>query len=83
MTNLHFSEIRILGEELAKARIPFSVRPLFDGWQIYGEKFSIVCHELSMGGKRGLLEILFKDTDEVVGNLTAVEILDLFEDDLR
>ena len=83
MINNNFSEIRTLCEELAKSRIPYSVRPLFDGWQVFGDKFSVVCHELSMGGKRGLLEILFRDTDEVVGDLTACELLDLFEDDLR
>lgn len=56
--------------------------PCFDGLQYCyprkkGKEFDFICHSCSYGGNEGLLEILSDKKDDVVGCLTAEELIDL------
>ncbi len=74
------TEIRKLAKGLEERNIPYELKPLFDGWQIWCDDWDAICHRYSLGDEYGLLEIMGKYVDEriedsVEGYLTAEEIL--------
>ena len=73
-------EIRKLAKGLEERNIPYELKPLFDGWQIWCDDWDAICHSFSYGHEDGLLEIMGILVDEEVGDtvegcLTAEEIL--------
>ena len=78
-----FSLIRALAHD----KISFSYAPLYDGdhiiVKIMGRKYSIICHEYSYGHEKGLLEIDNNHWHDVIGWLTAEEVLDILKTDVN
>lgn len=74
------TEIRKLAKGLEERNIPYELKPLFDGWQIWCDDWDAICHSFSYGHEEGLLEIMGTLVDEEIGDtvegcLTAEEIL--------
>ena len=78
---IYKTEIRKLAKGLEERNIPYELKPLFDGWQIWCDDWDAICHSFSYGHEKGLLEIMGTLVDEeevgdtVEGHLTAEEIL--------
>lgn len=74
---------------LEERNIPYSVRGLFDGYQVFCPGWDAICHCGSYGHERGLLETMGLqmpsqtdeefDKDDVVGYLTADKILEAID----
>lgn len=81
---MDFNEMNKLALGLMALRVPFVVRPLWDGLQIKAQdgSWDAVYHCFSYGHERGLIEvagtICRSDDDDVEGWLTAEEILSRF-----
>jgi hypothetical protein len=79
-------EISRLAQYLTVMGVPFTAKPLYDGYQIIvndnnGDyEWDAICHSGSYGHEKGLLEIMGSIVnspyDEVEGWLTAEEIVD-------
>jgi hypothetical protein len=78
---MNFTELFKLANELTKRNIPFELRAMMGGFQVWvnGGEWDAICHEGSYGHELGLLEIMGSiveaDDDDVEGFLTADEIL--------
>lgn len=77
-------ELEILAEGLKKRNISFKFHKLWDGYQIVAEGWDAICHSGSYGHEEGLLETMGlkdedNDDDDVIGYLTANEVLELVD----
>ena len=72
----HIKEISKLAVGLMYAGIPFTFKTLYDGYQIdIDDNFDAICHNLSMGHKSGLLEVMSEKGCD--GCLTAQDVLEM------
>lgn len=95
VTNPSYKEILKLDQMLTERKIPHTLRPMNDGWQvIYTGKGSeliadAIEHQYSYGSEVDLLEIYGlltteeKQIDNVSGYLTAVEVFKRIENDWK
>ena len=90
--DIDFSNIENLEKLLVESNIPHIKRKIYDGYQILYPnikecKCSIVCHSMSYGGEKGLLEIygLLNDEekreDDVVGHLDYLNVFERIKKD--
>ena len=83
MTN-YFTEMVKLAIGLHERGISYEIRPLFDGMQILCDGWDAICHEGSYGHEIGLIEVMglgeSKDGDDVIGWLTAEDVLRLVDE---
>lgn len=78
-------EISKLEVGLRERNMEYRVRELFGGFQlIAADGWDVICHEYSYGGERGLLEVmgLYKCDGDVIGNLTAEEVLAMVDEEM-
>ena len=79
ITGINLNEMVKLGAGLMARGIEFTTQGFNNGMQIVCNGWDAVCHDFSYGHERGLIEvmgIMSNDDMDVVGWLTAQEILD-------
>jgi hypothetical protein len=62
--------------------IPFTARALYGGMQIICDTWDAICHDGSYGHEQGLIEVMglgVDDEEDVVGFLTAAEVLEMVD----
>lgn len=95
VANPSYKEILKLDQMLTERGIPHTLRPMKDGWQVIytGNGSELIAdaieHYFSYGSECDLLEIYGlltpeeKQTDDVLGYLTAVEVFRRIENDWK
>lgn len=84
MTTIDQKEMIMLALGLAERGIPFGVRSFYDGLQIVCDGWDAICHNGSYGHQQGLIEVMgIIDDEDVVGHLTAKEILDWLDTNIK
>ena len=81
---LYAKEMKKLYAELTKREIPCQLKILYDGLQILCNDWDAVCHSGSYGHEDGLIEVMGlgrDEEDDVIGYLTAEDVLDLIENE--
>lgn len=77
ITGINFNEMVKLGAELMARGIEFTACAMSSGMAIVCNGWDAVCHDYSYGHEKGLIEVMgIMDNEDVVGWLTAQEILD-------
>jgi hypothetical protein len=78
MTCIDQTEMLKLAKGLSERNIDYSVRSFLDGIQIICEDWDAICHKGSIGHENGLIEVMGL-AEDVVGYLTANEVLDMID----
>jgi hypothetical protein len=81
---IYYKEMNKLVVGLQRRSIKFTIRPYLGGLQILCKErgWDAICHDYSYGHENGLLEImgLPQCNDDVIGYLTAKEILKMVDE---
>lgn len=83
MERINQNEMMALAFGLRERNIKFEVSSIFDGLQIWCDGWDAICHNGSYGHERGLIEVmgLPQCGDDVIGYLTAAEVLAMVDDE--
>lgn len=80
ISTINQKEMLLLALGLAERNISFGIRSFYDGLQIVCDGWDAICHNGSYGHELGLIEVMgIIDEQDVVGRLTAKEILDFLD----
>lgn len=83
MERINQNEMMALAFGLRERGIEFEIHSFFDGLQILCDEWDAICHNGSYGHERGLIEVmgLPQCGDDVIGYLTAAEVLAMVDDE--
>lgn len=76
------TEMLKLYQGLTERGIEHQLHSLWGGYQIRCATWDAICHQYSYGGEQGLLEVmgLPQCEGDVIGNLTAEEVLKMVDE---